>query len=118
MSDQDADAEMEDDDNFALMNASCVKHPHASLHMSTGLGVPRTQPLLQQQQQQQQGSTPDMRFMMQSGVGSPIVGRSSMGMNRSMPNMNMGMEGSHMQGGDMTLMQQVRGDTLYMDNGM
>jgi len=113
-SDQDADAEMEDDDNFAMMNASCVKHPHASLHLSTGLDVPRTQSLVQQQQ----GSTPDMRFMMQSGMGSPIVGRSTMGMNRSMPNMNMAMEGSHMQGGDMALMQHVRGNTLYMDNGM
>ncbi|KAG5984284.1 hypothetical protein E4U55_005442 [Claviceps digitariae] len=114
MSDQDADAEMEDDDNFAMMNAPCVKHAHSSLHLSTGMDVPRTQGLVQQQQ----GSGPDMRFMMQSGVGSPIVGRSTMGMNRSMPNMNMAMEGSHMQGGDMSLMQQVRGDTLYMDNGM
>ncbi|KAG6007433.1 hypothetical protein E4U21_006022 [Claviceps maximensis] len=114
VSDQDADAEMEDDDNFAMMDASCAKNPHASLHLSTGVDVPRTQGLVQQQQ----GSTPDMRFMMQSGVGSPIVSRSTMGMSRSIPDMNMAMEGSHMQGGDMALMQQVRGDTLYMDNGM
>ncbi|KAG5914843.1 hypothetical protein E4U53_004576 [Claviceps sorghi] len=104
---------MEDDDNFAMMNASCVKQPHASMHLSTGLDVPRPQALVQQQ-----ASTPDMRFMMQNGVGSPVVGRSTMVMNRPIPNMNMAMEGSHMQGGDMTLMQQVRGDTLYMDNGM
>lgn len=58
-----------------------------------------------------------MRFMMQSGAGSPIS-RSTMVMSRSMPNMSIAMQGSHMQGGDMALMHQVRGDTLYMDNGM
>ncbi|KAG5970038.1 hypothetical protein E4U58_000801 [Claviceps cyperi] len=113
LSDQDADAEMEDDDNFAMMNASAVKHPHAPLHLPTGLNVPRTQGLAQQQ-----GSTPDMRFMIQTGAGSPVDGRSTMGMNRAMSNVNIAMQGSHMQSGDMALIQQVRGDTLYMDNGM
>ncbi|KAG5929939.1 hypothetical protein E4U42_003871 [Claviceps africana] len=111
--DQDADAEMEDDDNFAMINTSCVKQPLASMHLSTGLDVPRPQALVQQQ-----ASTPDMRLMMQGDLGSPIIGGSIMVMNRPMPNMNMAMEERHMQGGDMTLMQQVRGDALYMDNGM
>ncbi|KAK2595423.1 hypothetical protein QQS21_006833 [Conoideocrella luteorostrata] len=110
--DQDADAEMEDDDSFAIMNASSVKHTHGVLQQNASLDVPRTRELLQQQ-----GSTPDMRFMMQNGAGSPI-GRSAMGMARSMPNMNIAMQGSHMQSGDMNMMQQVRGDSLYMDNGM
>ncbi|KAG6032858.1 hypothetical protein E4U40_005901 [Claviceps sp. LM458 group G5] len=113
LSDQDADAEMEDDDNFAMMNASAAKHPHAPLHLPASLNVPRTQRLAQQQ-----GSTPDMRFMIQTGAGSPIDGRPTMGMNRAMSNMNIAMQGSQLQSGDMALIQQVRGDTLYMDNGM
>lgn len=114
MSDQDADAEMEDDDGFAMMNASPVKQPHAPLHQSQSASsdVPRTRLLIQPR-----GSTPGMRFMMQSGAESP-VGRSPMGMTRSMSNMNIAMQGSHMQGGDMTMMQQVGGNTLYMENGM
>ncbi|GAB0134577.1 hypothetical protein EsDP_00002942 [Epichloe bromicola] len=113
ISDQDADAEMEDD-GFAMMNASPNKQPHAPLHQSqsASLDVPRNRVLIQQQ-----GSTPGMRFMMQSGAENPI-GRPPMGMTRSMPNMNIAMQGSHMQGGDMTMMQQVGGNTLYMDNGM
>ncbi|KAG5947616.1 hypothetical protein E4U59_000370 [Claviceps monticola] len=113
LSDQDADAEMEDDDNFAMMNASAAKQPPAPLHLPTGLNVPRTQLLAQQQ-----GSTPDMRFMIQTGAGSPIDGRSTMGMNRAMSNMNIAIQGNHLQSGDMTLIQQVRGDTMYMDNVM
>ncbi|KAG6122139.1 hypothetical protein E4U13_003167 [Claviceps humidiphila] len=113
LSDQDADAEMEDDDNFPMMNASAVKNSHSPLHLPTGLNVPRTQGLAQQQ-----GSTPDMRFMIQTGTGSPIDGRSTMGMNRAMSNMNIAMQGSRLQSGDMALIQQqVRGDTFHMGNG-
>ncbi|KAG6125402.1 hypothetical protein E4U38_007715 [Claviceps purpurea] len=113
LSDQDADAEMEDDDNFAMMDASAVKQSPAPLHLPTGLNVSRTQGLAQQQ-----GSTSDMRFVIQTGAGSPINGRSTMGMNRAMSNMNIAMQGSQLQSGDMALIQQVRGDTMYMDSGM
>lgn len=105
VSDQDADAEMEDDDSFAIMNASPVKHAHAPMQQTATLDVPRTRGLVQQQGAPQ--------FMMQNGAGSP-VGRSAMTMTRSMPNMNMALQGNHMHGGDMSMMQQVRGD-MYME---
>ncbi|KAF5134512.1 hypothetical protein E5D57_005146 [Metarhizium anisopliae] len=108
VSDQDADAEMEDDDSFAIMNASPAKHAHAPMQQTAALEVPRTRGLVQQQ-----GASPDMRFMMQNGAGSP-VGRSAMTMTRPMPNMNMAMQGNHMHGSDMPMMQQVRGD-MYME---
>jgi hypothetical protein len=108
ISDQDADAEMEDDDSFAILNASPVKHTHQPLQQTATLEVPRTRGLVQQQ-----GAVSDMRFMMQNGAGSP-VGRSPMPMTRSMPNMNMAMQGNHMHGSDMSMMQQVRGD-MYME---
>lgn len=108
VSDQDADAEMEDDDSFAIMNASPVKHAHAPMQQTATLEVPRTRNLVQQQ-----GAAQDMRFMMQNGGGSP-AGRSAMTMTRSMPNMNMAMQGNHMHSGDMSMMQQVRGD-MYME---
>lgn len=113
MSDQDADAEMEDDDSFAMMNASPAKAPHAPMQQQATLDVPRTRGLVQQQQQQQNAAQ-DMRFMMQNGAGSP-VGRAAMTMSRSMPNMAMAMQGNPMQGGDMGMMQQVRGDPMYME---
>lgn len=108
MSDQDADAEMEDDDGFAIMNASPVKPAHPMQQQAT-LDVPRTRGLVQQQ-----AAAQDLRFMMQNGAGSP-VGRSAMTMSRSMPNMNMAMQGNPMQGGDMGMMQPVRGDPMYME---
>ncbi|OAQ78613.1 hypothetical protein VFPBJ_06734 [Purpureocillium lilacinum] len=111
MSDQDADAEMEDDDSFAMMNASPAKAPHAPMQQQATLDVPRTRGLVQQQQQ---NAAQDMRFMMQNGAGSP-VGRAAMTMSRSMPNMAMAMQGNPMQGGDMGIMQQVRGDPMYME---
>jgi hypothetical protein len=104
-SDQDADAEMEDDDSFAIMHPSPMKQSQG-MQQQAQLDVPRTRG-----QAQQQG-TPDMRFMMQNGAASP-AGRNSMSMSRSMPNMNMGMQGSPMQDMGMS-MQGVRGD-MYME---
>ncbi|POR35191.1 Uncharacterized protein TPAR_04592 [Tolypocladium paradoxum] len=101
-SDQDADAEMEDDDGFAMMNASAVKPAHP-MQQAT-LDVPRTRALAHEAQ--------DLRFMMQNGGGP--AGR-SMTMSRSMPNMNMAMQGNPMHGGDMSMMQPVRGDPMYME---
>ncbi|PNY23317.1 Uncharacterized protein TCAP_06711 [Tolypocladium capitatum] len=107
MSDQDADAEMEDDDSFAMMNASPVKPAHPMQQQAT-LDVPRTRGLVQQQ-----AATQDLRFMMSNRAGSP-VGRSGMTMSRSMPN-NMAMQGNPMRGGDISMIQPVRGDPMYME---
>ena len=104
-SDQDADAEMEDDDSFAIMHPSPMKQSQG-MQQQGQLDVPRTRG-----QAQQQG-THDMRFMMQNGATSPGA-RNSMSMSRSMPNMNMGMQGSPMQDMGMS-MQGVRGD-MYME---
>lgn len=107
-SDQDADAEMEDDDSFAIMNASPVKPPPPMQQQAT-LEVPRTRGPMQQR------ATPDPRFMMPNGTSSP-VGRAAMSMSRSMPNMNMAMQNNAMHGGDMGMaMQGVRGDPMYME---
>lgn len=104
-SDQDADAEMEDDDSFAIMHPSPIKQSQP-LQQGAQLDVPRTRG------QAQQHGTPDMRYMMQNGATSPS-GRHSMSMSRSMPNMNMGMQGGTLQ--DMGMpMQGVRGD-MYME---
>ncbi|KAL6409501.1 hypothetical protein AUP68_05876 [Ilyonectria robusta] len=108
MSDQDADAEMEDDDSFAIMNPSPVKPPPPMQQQAT-LEVPRTRAPIQQR------TNPDPRFMMPNGNGSP-VGRAAIAMSRSMPNMNMAMQTSAMHGGDMGMaMQGVRGDPMYME---
>ncbi|OAA51788.1 hypothetical protein NOR_00381 [Metarhizium rileyi] len=106
-SDQDADAEMEDDDGFTIMNASS-KHAHASMQHTAPLEVPRTRGIAQQVE-----AAPDMRIMMQTAAGSP-VGRSARTIIRSRPNINMATQGNHLHGGDMPMMQQVRGD-IYMD---
>ncbi len=104
-SDQDADAEMEDDDSFAIMHPSPIKQSQ-TVQQGAQLDVPRTRGQAQQQ------STPDMRYMMQNGTTSP-ASRNSMTMSRSMPNINMGLQGSAMQ--DMGMpMQGVRGD-MYME---
>ncbi|PHH87710.1 hypothetical protein CDD83_8513 [Cordyceps sp. RAO-2017] len=110
-SDQDADAEMEDDDSFAMMNTSPVKPAHPSMpQQQATLDVPRTRGLVQPQ-----NATQDLRFMMQNGAGSP-VGRSAMSMGRSMAGINMAaMQGNPMQGGDLSMMQPVRGDAMYME---
>ncbi|KAK5994996.1 hypothetical protein PT974_03386 [Cladobotryum mycophilum] len=123
-SDQDADAEMEDDDSFAMMAQSPVK-PAPPLQPQAQLEVPRTRgPIPQQQQQQQQQPPPqqprpaaDMRFMMPNGTGSPVNRTAAMAaMTRSMPNMNMAaMQASALHGADMSMtMQGVRGD-MYME---
>ncbi|ODA82381.1 hypothetical protein RJ55_00888 [Drechmeria coniospora] len=109
-SDQDADAEMEDDDSFAIMHTSPMKSAHPPVPHQAALDVPRTRPLMPQQG----ATTPDMRFMMHNGA-SNAVNRAAMGMGRSMPSMNMSMQGSHLAGGDLGIMQQVRGDAMYME---
>lgn len=92
VSDQDADAEMEDDDSFAV---SPVKTAHPPMQQQATLEVPRTRGPAQAR------AAADMRFMMQNGTGSPI-GRSTMAMSRSMPNINMAaMQGNPMQDADM-----------------
>ncbi|XP_044716273.1 uncharacterized protein HRG_10447 [Hirsutella rhossiliensis] len=103
-SDQDADAEMEDDDSFAIMNASPVKPAHPMQQQAT-LDVPRTRGLVQQQNAAQ-----ELRFMMPNGAG-----RSAMSMSRSMAGMNMAMQGNPLQGSDLGMMQPVRGDAMYME---
>lgn len=103
-SDQDADAEMEDDDSFAIMNASPVKPAHP-MQQQANLDVPRTRGLVQQQD-----ATQELRFMMPNG------GRSAMSMGRSMAGINMAtMQGNPLQGGDLGMMQPVRGDAMYME---
>ncbi|KAH7312368.1 hypothetical protein B0I35DRAFT_436845 [Stachybotrys elegans] len=107
-SDQDADAEMEDDDSFAIINASPTKPLAAPMQQQPSLEVPRTRGPVQQR------ANPDPRFMMQNGTGSP-AGR-AMAMSRSMPTMNMAMSNAAMHGADMTLaMQGVRSDAMYME---
>lgn len=103
-SDQDADAEMEDDDSFAMMDASPMK-PQAPMQQQSQLEVPRTRAQVQQ-------NPGDMRFMMPNATGSP-ASRNAMAMSRSMPNMAMAMQASAMQDIGMA-MQGVRGD-LYME---
>ncbi|KAI8674992.1 hypothetical protein NCS57_00398700 [Fusarium keratoplasticum] len=107
-SDQDADAEMEDDDSFAIMNTSPVK-PQPPIQQQATLEVPRTRGPVQQRGAQ------DPRFMMPNGTGSP-VGRTAINMSRSMPNMNMAMQNGAMHGADMAMaMQGVRGDPMYLE---
>ncbi|KAI9151778.1 hypothetical protein HJFPF1_08988 [Paramyrothecium foliicola] len=110
-SDQDADAEMEDDDSFGMMSAAPVKPmvPAAPMQQQANLEVPRTRAPLQQR------NTPDPRFLMQNGTGSP-VGRAAINMSRSMPNMNMALQGAQMHGADLGMaMQGVRGEPMYME---
>lgn len=112
MSDQDADAEMEDDDSFAIMNPSPTKPPsQPPLQQQATLDVPRVRaPLQQQAQQQQRGG-----YLLPNGAGSP-VGRAAINLSRSMPNMNMALQGNSMHGAEMGMaMQGVRGDSMYMD---
>ncbi|KAF4447011.1 hypothetical protein F53441_9409 [Fusarium austroafricanum] len=107
-SDQDADAEMEDDDSFAMVNASPIK-PQPPIQQQATLEVPRTRPIQQQQQQRA------AQFMMPNGTGSP-VNRAAINMSRSMPNMNMAMQNGTMHGGDMAMaMQGVRGDPMFLE---
>ncbi|KAJ9420927.1 hypothetical protein QL093DRAFT_2344229 [Fusarium oxysporum] len=111
-SDQDADAEMEDDDSFAMVNASPIK-PQPPVQQQATLEVPRTRPVQQQQQQQQQQRA--AQFMMPNGTGSPI-NRTAINMSRSMPNMNMAMQNGAMHGADMAMaMQGVRGDAMFLE---
>lgn len=115
-SDQDADAEMEDDDSFAMVNASPVK-PQPPVQQQASLEVPRTRPTQQQQQQQmqQQQQRAAAQFMMPNGTGSPI-NRNAINMSRSMPNMNMAMQNGAMHGADMAMaMQGVRGDAMFLE---
>ncbi|KAF4964799.1 hypothetical protein FSARC_7311 [Fusarium sarcochroum] len=105
-SDQDADAEMEDDDSFAMVNASPVK-PQPPVQQQATLEVPRTRGPVQQQRATQ--------FMMPNGTGSP-VNRAAINMSRSMPNMNMAMQNGTMHAGDIAMaMQGVRGDPMYLE---
>lgn len=95
---------MEDDDNFAIMNASPVKSALPMQQQAT-LDVPRTRGVVQQQ-----NATQDLRFMMPNGAG-----RSGISMSRSMAGMNMAMQNNSLQGGDLGVMQTIRGDTIYME---
>ncbi|KAM0252488.1 hypothetical protein ACHAP5_001136 [Fusarium lateritium] len=104
-SDQDADAEMEDDDSFAMVNASPIKTQPPQIQQQATLEVPRTRPIQQQQRNPQ--------FMMPNGAGSP-VNRAAINMSRSMPNMNMAMQNGTMHG-DLMAMQAVRGDPMFME---
>ncbi|KAJ6787916.1 hypothetical protein PWT90_01899 [Aphanocladium album] len=99
-SDQDADAEMEDDDSFAMMDASPMKQPQPPMQQQGQLDVPRTRAPVQQ------------NFMMPNTSVSP-ASRNAMAMSRSMPNMGMAMQTSTMQDIGMA-MQGVRGD-MYME---
>ncbi|CAG9943822.1 unnamed protein product [Clonostachys rosea f. rosea IK726] len=115
-SDQDADAEMEDDDSFAIMNASPIKQqqpvPQPIQQQATQqatLEVPRTRGPIPQQR-----TLPDQRFLMQNGAGSP-VGRTAMNMSRSMPNMNMAMQANGLHADLGMAMQGMRSDGMYME---
>lgn len=106
-SDQDADAEMEDDDSFAMMNTSPVKQPQQPMQQQAQLDVPRTRAQVQQQ------NANDVRFLMPNASGGSPAMRNAMAMSRSMPNMAMAMQSSTMQDISMA-MQGVRGD-MYME---
>lgn len=109
-SDQDADAEMEDDDSFAMMNPSPTKQAiPPPIQQQTSLEVPRTRAHIQAQR-----NIPDPRFMMQNGTGSP-AGRTALNMSRSMPNVPMGMQGNTMHTTDMAMMQGMQGDQMYLE---
>lgn len=113
-SDQDADAEMEDDDSFAMMNASPSKPLQQAPMQHATLDIPRTRGHMQQQQQQHQQATHDPRFIMQNG-GSPVNTR-AINMSRSMPNIPMTLPGNAMHTNEMAMaMQGVRGDAMYME---
>lgn len=103
-SDQDADAEMEDDDSFAIMNTSPIK-PQPPMQQQATLEVPRTRGPVQ--------TRPDPRFMMPNGTGSPSQ-RAAINMSRSMPNMNMAMQTAALENIGLA-MQGVRGDPMYLE---
>ncbi|KAH6894106.1 hypothetical protein B0T10DRAFT_508372 [Thelonectria olida] len=107
-SDQDADAEMEDDDSFAIMNTSPAKVPQAPMQPQATLEVPRTRGPIQR-------ANPNPQFMMPNGTGSPVA-RAPISLSRSMPNMNMTMQNSAMHNADMGMaMQGVRAEPMYME---
>jgi hypothetical protein len=111
-SDQDADAEMEDDDSFAMMNASPSKPLQQAPMQHATLDIPRTRGHMQQQHQQQ--ATHENHFLMQNG-GSPVNTR-AINMSRSMPNIPMTLPGNAMHTNEMAMaMQGVRGDAMYME---
>lgn len=126
-SDQDADAEMEDDEGFAMMSHHHPSHHHSHQHhqpqhspqkqqipppmqQQASLEVPRQRAPMQQQ-------IPDQRFMMQNGAGSPVNRQAAMNLSRSMPNINMAaMQGNGMHANDMSMaLQGMRGDAMYME---
>ncbi|KEY66832.1 hypothetical protein S7711_05187 [Stachybotrys chartarum IBT 7711] len=108
-SDQDADAEMEDDDSFAIMNASPTKPMTVPMQQQPTLDVPRTRAPVQHR------PNPDPRFMMQNGAGN-AASRAAMAMSRSIPNMSLAMQNAAMHGAEMGMtMQGVRGDPMYLE---
>lgn len=144
-SDQDADADMEDDDSFAMMSHSPTKHAAPPpTQQQTRLEIPRTRPLQQQQHQQQQQqqnqqqrqqqqqqqqaqqqqaqqaqqaqqTMPDQRFMMQNVAHSPVRG-AALNMSRSMPNMAMAMQNNAMHAADLGMaMHGMHGEQMYLE---
>lgn len=115
--DQDADAEMEDDDSFAMMHPtqhSPMKHAAAAMQQQQQqqqqhqtLDVPRVRPMQQQRPAQQT----DPRFLMSNGAASP-VSRAAINMSRSMPNMNMTLSNNGLHG-DMSMAMQ--GNHMYLE---
>ncbi|KFA80431.1 hypothetical protein S40288_07055, partial [Stachybotrys chartarum IBT 40288] len=88
-SDQDADAEMEDDDSFIIMNASPTNPMAVPMQQQPTLKVPRTRAPVQHR------PNPDPRFLMQNSAGN-AASRAAMAMGRSMPNMSLAMQNAAM----------------------
>jgi hypothetical protein len=112
-SDQDADAEMEDDDSFAMMNTSPTKHPipPPPMQQQATLEVPRTRAPMQHQR-----SIPDQHFLMQNGTANSVNRAAALSLSRSMPNINMAMQSNAMHAGDMGMaLQGMQGDQMYME---
>ena len=131
-SDQDADADMEDDDAFGLAIGSPIKLP-TGLQQSDLLSVPKSraiqqmqpqslqhlqqqpsQTVLQRQDLQQARVNPDQHFLMVNGAAGSRTPH-AISMSKSMPNINMGMPASPMNTAGIGMaMQGVRQD-MYME---
>lgn len=121
-SDQDADADMEDDDSFAMMNHSPTKQsapatlqqqpPPQQSQQRPRLEIPRTRPSAQQQTPQ---SLANQGYVLQSAGNSPVRS-AAINMSRSMPNMVMAMQNNAMHAADMGMaMHGLQSEQMYLE---
>jgi hypothetical protein len=120
-SDQDADADMEDDDSFAMMNHSPTKQsapaplqqqPSQPSQQRPRLEIPRIRPSAQQQTPQ---SLANQGYVLQSAGNSPVRS-AAINMSRSMPNMAMAMQNNAMHAADMGMaMHGLQSEQMYLE---